>query len=351
MCANTAPQKVDDVSGSPLAIDNDASSIYVSIRSTGGVSQIVQYPKSGGTKTVLYQSNDSTKWIYSLIVAGTSLYFGETIWNPALVSGQVLRITTSGALQTATLVSGQATFGFAKNSTRIYWNDGTRDPCFCANPSHHVYSVPIGGTTVTTFALPFNGTEVVPDLEVTDTSLYVWKMQPYGAPWLYKPVLSRYSLSDPFSSNTDLVPGYYTKQGNVQVETRGNTPGLTKNGSYVFANVNSATDNVAFFSFKITDDTKTLLATSYSFVNGMGTSMNANWTFAADDTNVYLNNVKLPVAGGTLSYWTNHQLADSTLSTDGTFLYFGSWGYWNDLPYDNVPDVTAPAVFKVLKPQ
>jgi hypothetical protein len=341
---------LDDVSGAPLATDSDASFIYASTRTNAGLSQIVQYSKSNGAKTVLYQSNDSTKWIYSLIVAGTSLYFGETIWNPSLVSGQVSRIATSGTLQTAITVSSQATFGFAKNSTRVFWNDGTRDPCFCANPVHHVYSVPIGGTAVTTFAVPFNGTELVPDLEVTDTNLYVWKMQPYGAPWVYKPVLSRYSLSDPFNSNTDLVPGYYTKPGNVQVETRGNTPGLTKNGQYVFANVNSATDNVAFFSFKITDDAKQLLATSYSFVNAMGTILNANWTFAADDTNVYLNNVRIPATGGSLSYWTNHSLADSSLSTDGAFLYFGSWGYWNDLPYDNVPDVTATTLFKVVKP-
>jgi len=349
VCQYSAPVKVDDNLGAPLATDNDALYVYASVRSLAGVAQIIQYAKSNGAKTVLYQTSNSTDWIYSLIVAGNYVYFGETFWNPTLISGQVSRISTTGALQTPTYVSNQATVGFAKNSTRVYWNDGTRAPCFCTTPSHHVYSVAIGDTVATTFPLAFNGVETVPDIEVTDTSLYMWTMQPNGDPLVYAPVLMRYSLSDPINTYASLIPGYYAKPGNVLVSTTGNTAGLTKNGQYVFANVNSASDYVAFFSFKIADDTKTLLATAYSFVLSMGVSMGAGSNFVADADYLYFNDVRIPAGGGSLAYWTNHELVYDTLSMDATSLYFGSWGYWNSQPYDSIPDVTLAALFKVVK--
>lgn len=355
VCANPAPQKVDDVPGSPLAIDNDASFIYASARSTAGVSQIVQYAKQNGAKTVLYQSADSTRYIYAMIVAGPFVYFSETSWNGGTnpISGQVSRISTSGAGQTATFISSQATFGFAKNSTRVYWNDGVFTTCGCSVvPSHHVYSVAIGGTAVTPFALNFGGTEVSPDLEVTDTDLYLWQMayRP-SSPGFYAPFLTRYNLSTP-ANNTGLVNSYYWKNGTTTVDTKAavsmvSMPGLTKNGESVFADTDS-TDGYAVLSFnQINDSSKYLgVINSTNFPQDIS---NQTLDFVADAQYVYLNNKRVPVNGGSFSYWTNHELSTGALSIDNSSLYFGSWGYWNDLPYDNVPDVQAPAIFKVLK--
>jgi len=359
MCLNTAPQKVDDAAGGAvLATDNDILNIYASVRTSAGVAQIIAYTKSSGAKTVLYQTSNSTDWIYSIIVTGTSLYFGETFWNPTLMSGQVSRISTSGAMQTATSVSNQATFGFAKNSTRVYWSDAKTTACVCANPgSTRIFSTLLGSATPTTFSFAFNGVEISNDIEVDDTYLYVWRLglNYDGSPSVsetYAPSLVRYNLTNPATDNTEVQKSYYVDQGVTYdlTSSYNKMPGLTKAGSSIYGNV-----NIGYTTGTIlTPDQNNLVLA----VTPTGTILYVTKTspigltqnFVADSQYVYLDDMRVPTGGGSTAYWTNHELASSTLSIDGSSLYFGSYGYWNALPYDNIPDVQATAVYKVVKP-
>src|SRR6185369_2246732 len=142
-CQDTAPVKVEDVY-STLATDNDAGFLYTSNRSQAGVSQIVRYSKTDFSKVVLFESTNPGEWIYAFTVVNGYVYLSETFWTGVKTTpdaGQVSLITTTGVKQAPTSVQGVSTFGFAKNSTNVYWSDGSLDACFCANPpQHHVYT-------------------------------------------------------------------------------------------------------------------------------------------------------------------------------------------------------------------
>lgn len=350
VCANTAPQKVDDVSGAPLATDNDSLYFYASTRTTSGVSQVVRYAKSGGAKTVLYQTTDPNDWIYALIVAGNYLYLGET--------NQVSRITTTGTLQTANVISGQTTYGFAKNSTRVFWSDARQSNCVCSNPlPTHIYSTAIGDTAVQQFSFTFNGVEISTDIEVDDLYLYVWQLAttysgPQTVAQVYAPALRRYSLSTPAADNTEVQKAFFT-EGNITYYLTSNytkLPGLTKAGTLIYGNANLGSFSSPFLTqggnnviVKVTPDGTATVVTKTSPI---GLTQN----FVADASYVYVEDMRVPVGGGSAAYWTNQEIANFSLSSDGTSLYFGSWGYWNDLPYDNIPDVQTTALYKVTKP-
>lgn len=360
-CLTPAPTKIDEVYNT-LATDNDVSFLYASTRSQAGVSQVVRYSKNDGTKTVLFESGNSGEWIYALTVVGGYVYFGETFWsgsNTTPDSGQVSKITTNGVKQTASFVQAVSTFGFAKNTSNVYWTDGGRDACFCQSPPvHHVYTTVIGGTSPSQVGPNFSNTEVIPDIEVTDTDLYIWTAMPPASPGVYNPVLSRYSLAGVFQ--TDLIGGFYLKNGSTSVETRysgvaGASPGLTKNGSFVFANTftdiggTGNSNATAIFSFKIADDTKKLLAVADSSNFPQG-DINPSWNFVADSAYVYYDNKRVAVGGGSLTYWINHQLATlSTLTLDANNMYFGSYGYWTAQPFGGPLNVQKNAIYKVVK--
>jgi len=356
VCQDTAPTKVADVYTN-LATDIDATYLYASERSQAGVSQIVRYQKSSNTKTVLFESLNTNEWIYALIVAGNFVYFGETFYSGGVdpASGQVSRISTSGVKQTATAVSADSTFGFAKNATRVFWTTARRQTCVCSSPAPtKIWSTPIGGTTATQFWRVFNGVELSPDIEVTDQYLYVWdlssRMDGAQVSQTYSPFLEQYDLSDPTASGITGVISYFIENAVPYELTSGFTrmPGLTKNGSAIYGNVNvgstsggtlyQSADNLIF---KYSGGAVTRITRTST----IGLTSN----FVADGQNVYIEDMTIPDGGGSLSYWTNHQLMYQTLSIDGTDLYFGSWGYWNSLPYDNAPDVNLSALFKVAK--
>lgn len=342
--------KVDDAY-SILATDNDASYLYASVRTSGGVSQILKYGKADNAKTVLYQDTDTSKWLNSFIVAGPYIYFGETTVSVSPYTGRVLRISISGTTQAATFVSSDATVGFAKNSTHVYWSDARKEACSCASPgTFHIYSTTIGGTSPTTFGRAFTGQELSPDIEVDESYLYVWTLS-YTNSGAYSPAMYQFSLSTPLTDYASVINAYFIQNSVTYdlVATYSSFPGITKNGAAVFGNVDVSggspgtlipSPNNAIF--KVQGGTSTLLTKT----SPVGLTRN----FAADTTNVYIDNMKMSVAGGTLTYFTNHSLATpNTLTIDGSSAYFGSYGYWTSAPYTGSPDVPAAAIFKSAK--
>lgn len=333
MCELGQPQKVADAY-TMLATDNDALYLYASVRNDSGTAQVLRIRKSDGTQTVLYQDNSGDLWIYAIILAGNHLYLGETT--------KVTRIDTATANQTPTFIQTVSTFGFAKNSSRVYWSDASKQACDCASPpTHHVYSTPINGDgTVTAFGLNFGSEDLSPDIEVSETDLYVWEMTNHSA-GLYHPSLTRYNLTNPAGNAAGLIAGSFNN-GTVQT-TSGLTqmPGLTKNGTHIFANTESGIGTTVF-SVKMSNDVLTLLATD----NQAAASSN----FVADAQSVYLSNEKVAVTGGSFSYTSAHSIAGpSTLTLDGTFLYFGSYGYYTAPPYTFNVDVPLRSLFKTAK--
>ncbi len=344
MCAVGQPIKMADAY-TMLSTDNDALYLYASIRNNSGTAQVLRIRKSDNAQTVLYSDNNGGKWIYAMLLAGNSLYLGETQWSGGTYTGSVTRIDTSTPNQTPTFIQSVATFGFAKNSTRVYWTDAAFSACDCTTPpTHHVYSTPINGDgTVSPFALNFGGEDLSPDIEVTDTDLYLWDMTNHS-PGLYHPSLTRYNLAQPTTIYAGLIPGYFTSSGTpVQtISSVTNMPALTKNGTYIFANADSEIGTTVF-SIKIANDAVVQLATD--------NQVSASSNFVADAQYVYFNNERVAVTGGSFSYTSAHSLATpSTLTLDGTYLYFGSYGYYTAPPYTFNVDVPLNALFKILTP-
>lgn len=335
-CEMAQPQKVADAY-TMLATDNDPLYLYASVRNDSGTAQILRIQKSDGAQTILYQDNSGSLWIYAMILAGKHLYLGET--------NKVTRIDTTADQnpQTPTFIQGGATFGFAKNSDRVYWSDASQQACDCASPqTHRVYSTPINGNgAVAPFGLNFANEDLSPDIEVTDTDLYVWEMTSHS-PGLYHPSLTRYNLTNPATNATGLIAGSFQKNGTVQTTSGVTTmPGLTKNGTHVFANTESEI-GTTIFSVNISNYALTLLATDNQVA--------ASFNFVADAQSVYLSNEKVAVTGGSFSYTSAHSLAGpSTLTLDGTHLYFGSYGYYTAPPYTFNVDVPLKSFFKTAK--
>jgi hypothetical protein len=116
---------------------------------------------------------------------------------------------------------------------------------------------------------------------------------------------------------------------------------VTKNGTYIFANVDTGS-GTAVLSIKIANDAVTSL--------GINNAASPTSNFVADNQYVYLDNQKVSVTGGSFVYTSSHSIAGpSTLTLDSQYLYFGSYGYWTALPYTGGVDVPMNAVFKILK--
>lgn len=330
MCELGQPQKMADAF-TMLATDNDATYLYASVRNDSGTAQILRIRKSDGDQTVLYQDISGNLWVYAMILAGNHLYLGET--------NKVTRIDITNP-QTPTYIQMVSTFGFAKNSSRVFWSDASKQACDCASPpTHHVYSTPINGDgTVAIFGLNFGSMDLSPDIEVTDTDLYVWEMTNHS-PGLYHPSLTRYGLTNPASNAAGLIAGAFNG-GTVQTTSGVATmPGLTKNGSHVFANTESVIGTTVF---SVKNDVVTVLATD--------NQVPATQNFVADSQAVYWGNEKVAVTGGSISYTSAHSIAGpSTLTLDGTYLYFGSYGYYMDPPYTSNVDVPLKSFFKTAK--
>lgn len=228
--------------------------------------------------------------------------------------------------------------------------------CTCSSPAPtYIFSTLIGSTTPTQFGFTLHGQEMSPDIEVDDNYLYIWQLgATYNGPQVsqvYAPFLMQYSLSAPLSDYA--VPmGSYFIENNVTYELTSyytTMPGLTKHGTTIFGNTNLGVTSGGFLTpggnnliFKVQGGTTTRLTRTSS----IGLTSN----FAADASNVYIDAQKISVNGGSMSYWTNHSLATpSTLTIDGSYAYFGSYGYWNDTPYSGTPDVALNALFKVSK--
>jgi hypothetical protein len=318
-----------------LALDNDATNLYVSGYTSGLVSQILSYRKSDNTKTVLYQGPSSTS-IPALIVAGGYIYFSE-----AGTSSTVYRINTTASLQTPVSV-GTGTFGFAKNSARVYWTDMPQYPCNCAGPkTYHVYSVAIGGTSPATFSLAMS--EISPDIEVDENYLYAWGLLWSSTNGAYTPGLSRFSLTNPFGDSQTLVPGYFVDKG-ITYNLKGTGPAsaaITKNSTYVIAASYFTGPSGGLAVFKVQSNgtvTRSTVAQGWLPL-----------TFKADDTNIYLDNQRMPVAGGALSYYSAHEAVFGSLTLDSTSAYFASLGYGTTYPFADTFDVTVSGIYKVAK--
>lgn len=336
----------------PLATDNDATYLYASERSLAGVSQIVRYQKSNNAKTVLFESVNTSEWIYALIVAGDYVYFGENFYSAGVdpTSAQVSRIATSGVKQTATAVSADATFGFAKNSARVYWSTARRQTCVCDTPpTTKIFSTVFSDKvpSVSPFGRVFNGEELSPDIEVDDDYLYVWELAiTHDGPQVsqvYNPFLTKLTLAD-YTNNSEVIPTYFTEGSNTYTLTSTNTalPGLTKQGSTIFGNVNLNNSVSSNLILKHVGGVTTRLTKT--------STVGLTFNFVADASWVYIDNQKISVGGGSMSYWTNHNLSNpSSLSGDANTLYFGSWGYWNDTPYTGNVDVQTSLLLRAAK--
>ena len=322
-----------------LAIDNDASYVYASVRTQSGVSQIVRYTKDNNTKMVLYENPGSAIWIHSMIVAGSHIYLSEVVNG----QGSVRQINTYQTNQSSVFVSSQATFGFAKNSTHVFWSDMPQTACACSNPSTvRIYQVAIGDTTPTTMPRTFS--EISPDIEVDGSSLYVWQLQNFGG-GQYNPYLVQYPLGNQ-SPGTTVVPNALVEGNSTTYlgATSSAMPGLTKNTSTIFANVNisgaapgSIGSNNAIF--KVQSGTAQVMSRT--------SPIGLTSTFAAGSSYLYIQNMRMSVAGGSLTYFIPHSIANNMLSVDGGSVYFGSYGYWNDEPYEGTPDVALAGIYRV----
>jgi hypothetical protein len=335
-CAYSTAQKVQD-EYSTLAIDTDATNVYAAVQQTNnGKTQIVRFTKSSlSDKTVLFETTGD---IRALIAAGTSIYFSDT------TAGQVLRINTTGSMQTPDYVSPQTTFGFAKNSTKVFWSDMTQYGCNCSSPTpHHLYSVAINQTTAT--ALNATLGELSTDIEADDSFIFVWAMTRTGSAGMYTVAMKRYPIDLSPSSPSEIIGTTFVTGSTTYTldATFSAMPGITKYGSTIFGNANVSSGSVNLNSnnaiFAVQGTTSTLLTQTSSV--GLTTA------FAADGHYVYLDNMRMPIGGGSLSVFVAHAFANHAFTIDSSMAYFGSNGYWTGLPpFSPSPDVQVSAIFQ-----
>lgn len=328
-------EKVTDAY-SILALESDgdlSGYLYASLKLQNGTSRIVRISKADFTQEILYETIDSSKWFYAIIQAGNYVYLGETTWVGPDYSGRVLRIDTTQTLQQPTYVASHATFGFAKNSTKVWWTTARQRPCNCTSPATtYVYSVDIGGTGPTQFSRVFG--DISPDIEVDDLSVYVWETLYMGA-GTYSPSLASYLISNPLTV-TGLVNGYFTDGASYDTYNNDtNLPGLTKTSSHVFAN-SGIEQSSNFVLFKISNGTTTVLTKT--------SPVGLTSLFVASSTHLYVGNMRVYTGGGVPQYHTPHDVMALTL--DGGHVYFGSYGYWLAEPYTGGPDVPETGVYQ-----
>jgi len=322
-----------------LALDNDTNFVYASERSAAGASQITRYAKGSNARTVLFQTTDSSVFILNFIVAGNTIYFSPT---NGINAGSVWAINKATADQTSpTMLSSEPAFGFAKNSTKVFWSNMPRNACGCSDSSSksiYVYSVTIDGFEA--IQQPRLFAEISPDIEVDDTYLYVWEIQ-YKGISAYNVALNKRLLSD-LNNSTQIISGGYTWNGVTYALTGGVTslPALTKNSTstiFTRANIDNGSNSAVF---KLTASPAFVILTNLA-------PWNESQVFAANTSYVYTDNMKVSLNGGTPNYFNSHEIMSITV--DDTNVYFGSWGYWNNLPYAEGLSVSDSAIFTMPK--
>jgi len=361
-CPVPSPVKIDDVVS--MILDSDTSYIYIAGRPTGlDRYRIIRYTKQGSAQTVLYQSPDPTRVIRAMIVAGPFLYFSELAWTADTI-GQVLKIDTSSPNQVASLVWSQPTFGFAKNSTNVYWSNAPYNLCNCATPppQNKIYYIPLAGGQVQTLTgtnngRPWDGGLVSPigyDIEADDQYIYFIEMKPYLTSvtnhYQYRPNVRVISLITPdltWIPLGDVGNEYFLEGGVAYSHTstggHGLQPSITKNDTAIFA-VFEIQDESPSIVYKLQNLSSSRLTRRL----GYGTGKSG---MVADNQYVYIGTQRVPVQAGSPTYWTNHRLyANQGFALDDQSLFFSSGGYWNDLPYNSPTDVTQYSLFKMIKP-
>ncbi len=314
-------------------MDNDANYIYAAERTSTGASKVMRYSKTDFSSVILYQTNDSAIYILNLISAGNSVYFSE---SDSAKNGTVKVVNKTDVNQTSTLLGTNPTFGFAKNATRVYWSTMPRSACGCTTPSTtYIYSVSIDGFDLISFSRTFG--EISPDIEVDDMSLYIWEAAYNKTTYDYRPSLQSYLLSNPVAP-TQLVPGFISIGGTNHnlIGYVGNFPTLTKNSiGTIFARANiQGTSNSAIYN--ITSSVTTLLTNQAPWDS-------SSEILAANNSYVYADDVKIALGSSMVTYLNSHEV--SSVTTDDSNIYFGSYGYWTALPYTGIPNVLSNALY------
>ena len=343
-CAyNNANVDTSDDVYNPLATDNDANSLYVAARNSSGTLKIVKYSKVDYTAktTLLTDTNTSSNWVGAMIVAGSSLYFSE---NNGVGAGGIYKIDTTTANQALPPpMATYPTFGFAKNSSKVFWTNA--QDAVNGGGTFHVYNATIGSSAVNMMSP--NIANIGTDIEADDSGVYLWFLGASATNGTYSPGLYRYTITNAttLTYNTSIAPTL--PDGNDEPRcacTVATMPGLTKNANgVVFANANYNLEGfpgVGSYSviFKYSGSVTTITTAS-----PIDSAMN----FAADTNNVYFGNQMIPVNGGTQDYYTSNKLVINTLTADGSQVFFGSSGYWTtEPPFSGTPDVSRTALVR-----
>jgi hypothetical protein len=300
----------------PLAIDTDSSgNVYVAARDSSGVARVIKY--SGSTKTVLFtDANTSSNWIRALIVAETVedswVYF--SMGNNT--SGDIYRIETDG--EGLGVIQGKVTFGFAKNSTHIFWSDMSLNGCNCPSPANaRIYSVEIGApiTVATSYTIGLG--EISQDIEVDEEDLYVWDVD-FVSGTTYKAALLRFPLSSLNAGSVEPVLNGYYMDGSTPHNfwaTATIMPGLTKNASHIFSNVGLPSANGIF---------KTGLNGGSTTAVTLTSNVGLTPTFSANSSKVFIEGQEISVNGGSMSSYTSQPVSHGVLTTNGSDVLFGT---------------------------
>jgi hypothetical protein len=338
-------------------LTQDENNLYTSEYDYDANQAIVRKMPKDGSASELITSFDINTGIGGILAAGQHLYIIKGSVSNGANTSEIIRCATTipDPLNCTQVYSGRLVQRLTKNSTHVYWhNEDQEGPCYGVGngcdpigyPFRTVtfYRAPIDSLSYGEVVFAITGTWWIPPKIVVDEDfIYYWNVQPsYVAGLLKHSTTGPSPIPSTIENETSLAfsATYINENGFLVTGQPLHWPVdliRMESGQII------ATSDNKYFIFGAYPEDATADLLHFQTTGSLG--VGSEYQFSKGDL-IYTNYQYLDTRNFTSGYWTgySHQayavIADVA---DDDYVYWLSWGYWNQYPYQvDGPDVVTP---------